>query len=64
MRVIKRSVRSHPRVSLILADWGVRESFMSETCPRFVTMQSQLHVPPQITSYRSRKLSVVSQTAR
>ena len=27
MRVIKRSVRSHPRVSLILADWGVRESF-------------------------------------
>src|ERR1039457_5841036 len=27
MRVIKRSVRSHPRVSLIRADWGVRESF-------------------------------------
>src|SRR4029077_4457710 len=27
MRVIKRSTRSHPRVSLILVDWGVRESF-------------------------------------
>src|ERR1700682_4221745 len=27
MRFIKRSTRSHPRVSLILLDWGVRESF-------------------------------------
>src|SRR6266404_558398 len=27
MRVIKRSSRSRPRVSLILADWGVRESY-------------------------------------
>ncbi len=27
MRILKRSTRTHPRVSLILLDWGVRESF-------------------------------------
>jgi len=27
MRVLKRSTRPHPRLSLILLDWGVRESF-------------------------------------
>jgi hypothetical protein len=40
MRVIKRSQRSHPRVSLCLVDWGVRESFhllhylKNQTVPR------------------------------
>lgn len=40
MRILKRSTRSHPRLSLILLDWGVRESFhllhylQDQTVPR------------------------------
>lgn len=40
MRILKKSTRSHPRLSLVLLDWGVRESFhlfhylKNQTIPR------------------------------